>query len=138
MKNPEGDNIQYKRYFHKTQSDPATTWNPLTANPCPELSALTVGLKSRARYNIRKLQAAGKLRYYMPIYEYTCADCRTTFEVVRLIKDADTPIPCSQCKSEHTARIISVFYAHSGGKVVAGCSSGCAGCAGGSCASCAN
>jgi putative FmdB family regulatory protein len=32
----------------------------------------------------------------MPIYEYTCADCGTTFEVVRLIKDADKPIPCSQ------------------------------------------
>ena len=74
----------------------------------------------------------------MPIYEYTCADCGTKFEVVRLIKDADKPTTCQQCKGEHTARNISVFFAQSGGKVVAGTSSGCAGCAGGSCASCAN
>ena len=74
----------------------------------------------------------------MPIYEYTCADCGTKFEVVRLMKDADKPIPCKQCESSHTARNISVFFAQSGGKVVAGGSSGCAGCAGGSCASCAN
>jgi putative FmdB family regulatory protein len=74
----------------------------------------------------------------MPIYEYTCTDCGETFEVVRRIKDADAPIECSQCKSDHTARIISVFFAQSGGKVVAGSSPGCAGCSGGSCASCAN
>jgi len=74
----------------------------------------------------------------MPIYEYICADCGTKFEVVRLIKEADTPISCKQCKSDHTTRTISLFFAQSGGKVVAGSSSGCAGCAGGSCASCAN
>jgi len=74
----------------------------------------------------------------MPIYEYICTDCGTKFEVVRLIKDADMPITCKQCQSDHTARKISVFFAQSGGKVVAGNSSGCAGCAGGSCASCAN
>ncbi len=74
----------------------------------------------------------------MPIYEYICTDCGTKFEVVRLIKDADMPITCKQCQSDHTTRKISVFFAQSGGKVVAGNSSGCAGCAGGSCASCAN
>jgi putative FmdB family regulatory protein len=74
----------------------------------------------------------------MPIYEYTCADCGSKFEVVRMIKDADTPIPCKQCKSIHTTRQISVFFAQSDGKVVAGNSSGCAGCSGGSCASCSN
>jgi len=74
----------------------------------------------------------------MPIYEYICSDCGLKFEIVRQIKDADTPIPCKQCKSDHTARTISVFFAQSSGKVVAGSSSGCAGCAGGSCASCAN
>ena len=74
----------------------------------------------------------------MPIYEYICIDCGAKFEVVRLIKDADSPIPCKQCESSHTARKISVFFAQSGGKVVAGGNTGCAGCAGGSCASCAN
>jgi putative FmdB family regulatory protein len=74
----------------------------------------------------------------MPIYEYMCVDCGTKFEVVRPIKDADNPTPCQNCESIHTARKISVFYAQSGGKVIAGSSPSCAGCAGGSCASCAN
>ena len=74
----------------------------------------------------------------MPIYEYICEDCGKQFELVRAIKDADTPIPCKKCESMHTSRKISVFFAQSGGKVVAGGSTGCAGCAGGSCASCHN
>lgn len=74
----------------------------------------------------------------MPIYVYTCADCGTEFEVVRQIKDADTPISCKHCESNHTMRKISVFFAQCGGKLIAGGSSGCAGCAGGSCASCGN
>ena len=74
----------------------------------------------------------------MPIYEYVCQDCGDKFDVLRSIKDADTPITCQKCTSNATKRAISVFSAHSGCKIVAGNSSndGCAGCAGGSCASC--
>ncbi len=73
----------------------------------------------------------------MPIYEYTCLDCGKHFESLRSMKDADAPIHCQGCDSEHTARQVSVFFAQSGGRIVAGSDNGgCAGCAGGSCASC--
>jgi len=64
----------------------------------------------------------------MPIYEYVCHDCGAQYEVVRPIKDADAPINCKKCESTNTARGISVFFAQSGGKVLAGSSTGCAGC----------
>lgn len=73
----------------------------------------------------------------MPIYEYICQDCGTKFDVLRAYKDADEPIMCQKCTSLATKRAISIFAAHSGGKIIAGNNSnGCAGCAGGSCASC--
>jgi len=74
----------------------------------------------------------------MPIYEYICRDCQNRFEIIRPMKDADAPIACAECESENVSRCITVFFAQSGGKVVAGTGGGCAGCAGGSCASCAN
>ncbi len=73
----------------------------------------------------------------MPIYEYLCKECGVRFESIRLIKDADSPIQCKSCQSEHTQRTLSVFYAQSGSQVIAGGgNTGCAGCAGGSCSSC--
>lgn len=72
----------------------------------------------------------------MPLYEYVCLDCKTHFDALRSIKDADAPIACSRCQSEHTARQLSVFFAHSDGRVVAQSSSGCASCASGACATC--
>jgi putative FmdB family regulatory protein len=74
----------------------------------------------------------------MPIYEYTCLDCGARFDALRSMSDADKPIECKQCRQEHTTRCLSVFFANSGGRVVAGSSSasGCAGCAATSCAGC--
>jgi putative FmdB family regulatory protein len=72
----------------------------------------------------------------MPIYEYECADCGNRFEMIRLMKDADAPIVCQVCMSEHTSRQLSVFFASSAGRVVAGGQSSCAGCSGGACAGC--
>jgi putative FmdB family regulatory protein len=73
----------------------------------------------------------------MPIYEYICKDCGTCFEILRSIKEADTPIPCNSCQSSQTQRRLSVFFAQSGSQIIAGGNnSGCSGCPGGSCASC--
>lgn len=76
----------------------------------------------------------------MPIYEYVCQDCGTRFESLRLMRDADAPIACKQCASQHTLRQVTTCYAQSGGRVLAGSggssSGGCAGCSGGSCSSC--
>jgi putative FmdB family regulatory protein len=75
----------------------------------------------------------------MPIYEYKCLDCGLRFDALRSMKDADSVIACKACQSEQTTRKVSVFYANSGGRVVAGggCGGGgCGGCTGGSCSSC--
>jgi putative FmdB family regulatory protein len=73
----------------------------------------------------------------MPIYEYLCHDCGAHIELIRSMKDADAPVMCAQCESQNLTRMLSLFNASSGGRVVAGGSSGgCAGCAGGSCSSC--
>lgn len=73
----------------------------------------------------------------MPLYEYVCLDCRTHFDVLRPMKDADAPITCQECHSDHTARQLSLFFAHSDGRAVATQSgAGCGGCSGGTCATC--
>ncbi|MBI3361955.1 MAG: zinc ribbon domain-containing protein [Chloroflexi bacterium] len=68
----------------------------------------------------------------MPLYEYYCSDCRTTFDTLRSMDKADAPITCEKCESRHTARVLSVFFAHGEGKPVAGASGGCA-CGNGAC-----
>lgn len=74
----------------------------------------------------------------MPIYEYVCLDCRERFDALRPIAQADIPIACRGCGSEHSSRTLSVFYAQSGGRAVAGTLGGCSSCSGGHCSSCAN
>ena len=68
----------------------------------------------------------------MPLYEYFCSDCRSTFDALRPMNKADAPILCAKCESRHTARVLSVFYAHSEGKPAAGTGGGCA-CGNGAC-----
>ena len=73
----------------------------------------------------------------MPIYEYLCKECGVRFEVLRPIKDADSPVSCKSCQSNQTHRAVSVFFAQSNSQIIAGGnSSGCAGCAGGTCSTC--
>jgi len=73
----------------------------------------------------------------MPIYEYVCEDCGRKFDAMRSMKDADSPIACKGCQSQHTRRALSLCCAHSDGQVVSGGGGGgCGGCSGGSCGSC--
>ena len=75
----------------------------------------------------------------MPIYEYVCLDCGSHFDALRQMKDADRPINCQECESERTLRQISIFFAQSAGRTIAGGNGGgCAGCSGGTCAACNN
>ena len=52
----------------------------------------------------------------MPMYEYTCQDCQTNFELIRSIQDADAPVQCIKCHSENVKRRISLFNASSNGR----------------------
>jgi putative FmdB family regulatory protein len=68
----------------------------------------------------------------MPLYEYVCLDCETVFDALRPMAKADAPIACEECESEHTSRMLSVFFAHSEGRT-SPASSGAACACGGSC-----
>lgn len=74
----------------------------------------------------------------MPLYEYECKDCGHHFDLLRSMKDSDSHAVCKKCSSEHTHRVMSVFFASSDGRSVTAGSSGggCSGCSGGSCSSC--
>ncbi|MGH2619977.1 MAG: FmdB family zinc ribbon protein [Anaerolineales bacterium] len=72
----------------------------------------------------------------MPIYEYLCLDCNTVFDALRPMAKADTPIVCEDCESEHTSRMLSVFFARSASRSFP--ASNGAGCACGGACSCAS
>jgi putative FmdB family regulatory protein len=74
----------------------------------------------------------------VPVYEYVCLDCRERFDALRPMAEADAPITCRSCGSQHSSRTLSVFFAQSNGRAVAGTSGGCGSCAGGQCTTCAN
>jgi putative FmdB family regulatory protein len=76
----------------------------------------------------------------MPIYEYACPSCGSTFE--ELVFGDATP-PCPECGSARADRLMSRACFHSGGDHAddvpythSGGSCGCGGCSGGNCASC--
>ena len=72
----------------------------------------------------------------MPLYEYLCHDCRTRFDALRSIKEADAPIACRECQGENTARVISLFFAHSDGRSIAQSAPSCGSCASHACSTC--
>ena len=72
----------------------------------------------------------------MPIYEYQCPDCGQVFDALRPMAKADDPLPCTHCGRRGAVRKISVFYAHSNGRSVAGSAPSCSGCHATSCSTC--
>ncbi len=73
----------------------------------------------------------------MPIYEYVCLNCKHQFEAIRPMSQADAPIACQKCGAEDIRRRISLFFAESGGKAVAGMSEpSCDSCSSGNCSTC--
>ena len=45
----------------------------------------------------------------MPMYEYLCSCCGTSFEKLRRMQDADDPLPCPDCQSEEVELQLSTF-----------------------------
>lgn len=81
----------------------------------------------------------------MPLYEYNCADCDTTFEKLRTMSKANDPAVCAQCGSADTSRAISLFSAISKGsngvnRAISGSGGGCGSCthSGGHCTTCSH
>ncbi len=72
----------------------------------------------------------------MPIYEYECRECRTSFE---LLMRSDTRVACPSCESEKVVRKLSIFAAHVGHShatdALPACATGDCGCEQGRCGS---
>lgn len=75
----------------------------------------------------------------MPIYEYKCGSCGTTFDVMVSRAKAEKRPACESCGSRQTQRIMSGFFgrrASSDGGESSSVGSACAGCTASSCAGC--
>jgi putative FmdB family regulatory protein len=70
----------------------------------------------------------------MPIFEYECKECRSSFE---LLMRSDTRVACPACESERVVRKLSMFAAHTGKSEAAlpSCHTGECGCDLGKCGS---
>ncbi len=62
----------------------------------------------------------------MPIFEYTCKDCNSHYDVLHKSKENKDDVVCPKCKSKNHVKLFSSFSA-----VVSSGSSG--GCESGSC-----
>jgi putative FmdB family regulatory protein len=63
----------------------------------------------------------------MPIFEYRCEDCGSSFE--KLVRRAGDAVECPSCGKDHLKQQLSTFAAHANGRPQAapqpgGCSSG--------------
>ncbi len=66
---------------------------------------------------------------FMPIYEYTCNDCRTRFEVISTSSNETKEVQCSKCHSSNVSKMISAgsFRLGSTSSAVSASSTGCGG-----------
>lgn len=74
----------------------------------------------------------------MPLYEYRCPDCDTTFEERRGFAQADDPLNCPECDSPKVKRLLSrvmISLSRGNGSAAAGASK-CTACVRSSCAGC--
>lgn len=62
----------------------------------------------------------------MPIYEFKCNRCGSTFEQLMFPSDEEDNVICTSCGERDTSRLMSAFSCGSSGKGVgSGLSSGC-------------
>lgn len=47
----------------------------------------------------------------MPLYEYQCQTCGSTFELLRRMRDGDDDLKCPRCHSSKVERRLSAFSA---------------------------
>ncbi len=45
----------------------------------------------------------------MPLYEYECKTCESSFEVLQSINEVDTELACPECDSFETAKVFAPF-----------------------------
>jgi putative FmdB family regulatory protein len=78
----------------------------------------------------------------MPLYEYHCPRCDSTFDLLRPYSRADDPATCPDCNCAEGKRGLSLFASFSkssdGSSHAVGGSSGCASCGASTCRNCSH
>jgi putative FmdB family regulatory protein len=70
----------------------------------------------------------------MPIYDYRCDDCGTTYDVLHKVREVVEDVSCPSCGSQRHTRLISApAIGTKGHKVDFGPSCGNPDCCGGAC-----
>lgn len=77
----------------------------------------------------------------MPLYEYSCSNCQTKFELLRPVSRLDDPADCPQCHQKGAKHVLSVFACFSKSadgntQAVAGSAPSCSGCSSTGCSTC--
>ena len=77
----------------------------------------------------------------MPMYEYTCPECGSTFELLRSLSQADQDAECPSCHKSARRKMstFACFSTTEGGvptRVAGTDSSSCSSCSSGSCSTC--
>jgi putative FmdB family regulatory protein len=76
----------------------------------------------------------------MPLYEFTCNDCRQKFEKLCSFSSAGGGVTCPKCQGTNTKKALSAFAARSkgsnGGTSSVGGGDSCDGCSSHNCGSC--
>ena len=77
----------------------------------------------------------------MPIYEFECRSCDRRFEELVKVNGSPVSLPCPECGSAETARLMSAFAVRSApttsrglaSALASGSAAGAGGCCGGAC-----
>jgi len=70
----------------------------------------------------------------MPLYEYSCEDCKTEFE--ELVAVGTERVPCPTCGGMNVRRRVSVCGFSVGGRMTTTAGGSCSGCSATSCSTC--
>jgi putative FmdB family regulatory protein len=70
----------------------------------------------------------------MPLFEYYCPDCQSSFETLLAYDKTRAPVECERCHGTHTWRKVSRFVAMRGGDGMLNDSDDFGGETGGGCA----
>jgi putative FmdB family regulatory protein len=70
----------------------------------------------------------------MPIFEYTCLECKREFE--EIVFNSSTDVLCPDCKSSNVEKKMSIFGFKSGGTYIGSSSTKCSTCNSKSCDTC--
>ncbi len=69
----------------------------------------------------------------MPMYEYNCKDCNTTYEILHMGPEVVDDVVCPNCQSKNHKRLMSVTNVGAMGSTGPAASGSIPSCAGGCC-----